>query len=301
MLTDVSLILTKHKNLLYLMKSELISAYLSKFDSCVYKTDNIEFWFGRDLQKLLAYGDWRNFLSVIEKAKIACEKAGVVIIDHFADSVRVVEMPNGGTKQIDDIILSRYACYLIAQNGDPSKEPIAFAMNYFAVQTRKQEILEKRLSEWERLRARNKLSLSEKVLSGVIYDRGVDDLGFAIIRSDGDKALFGGYSTTEMKDKLSVPHKRPLADFLPTITLKAKDFANEITIFNIKKDTSLNTMGWIREEHVKNNEDVRDLLLKRGIVPEELPPEEDLQKLKRRIASEDKKLLKDVKKSKKKN
>lgn len=283
------------------MKTELIRTYLINFNNCAYKTEEIEFWFARDLQKLLGYSDWRNFLYVIEKAKIACEKAMIKTEDHFANSLRVVGMPKGGTKEIDDIILSRYACYLIAQNGDSSKEPIAFAMNYFAVQTRKQEIIAKRIAEWERLRARDKLSFSEKIFSGVIYERGIDSNGFAIIRSRGDKALFGGYSTNEMKEKLGIPSKRPLADFLPTITLKAKDFANEITIFNVRKDVSLTGMERITEEHVKNNEDVRNLLLKRGIQPEVLPPEEDLQKLKRREQSENKKILKGVKKIKIRN
>lgn len=280
------------------MKSELIKSYLDRFESHVYKTDKVEFWFARDLQEILGYADWRNFLKVIDKAKTACMNAGVNINDHFVNTVRAVNMPNGGIKEVDDIFITRYAGYLIAQNGDSSKEPIAFAMNYFAIQTRKQEILEKRIDEWERLRARDKLSLSEKGLSGVIYERGVDNQGFAIIRSKGDKALFGGYTTNEMKRRLAVPTNRPLADFLPTITIKAKDFANEITIFNLKKDPLLNGMIKIADEHVKNNEDVRNLLIQRGITPENLPAGEDLQRLKRKVKLEDKKLLKDAKRVK---
>lgn len=280
------------------MKSELIKSYLDMFESHVYKTDKVEFWFARDLQEILGYADWRNFLKVIDKAKTACANAGVNINDHFVNTIRAVNMPNGGIKEVDDIFITRYAGYLIAQNGDSSKEPIAFAMNYFAIQTRKQEILEKRIDEWERLQARDKLSLSEKGLSGVIYERGVDNQGFAIIRSKGDKALFGGYTTNEMKRRLAVPVNRPLADFLPTITIKAKDFANEITIFNLKKDPLLNGMIKIANEHVKNNEDVRNLLIQRGITPENLPVGEDLQRLKRKVKSEDKKLLKDAKRIK---
>lgn len=277
------------------MNVQIIKTYIETFDKYAQRTDKLEFWFARDLQELLGYTDWRNFQNVIDKAKIACGKIGINVNDHFAPATRTAEMPNGGIKEVDDMFLTRYACYLIAQNGDSSKEPIAFAMNYFAVQTRKQEILEKRITEWERLQARDKLSLSEKELSGVIYERGVDSLGFAIIRSKGDEALFGGYTTNEMKNRLGVPKSRPLADFLPTITIKAKDFANEITIFNVKKDKNLVGHEEITKEHVKNNQDVRDLLLRKDIKPEELPPEEDVKKLKRKIESQNRNLLKDIK------
>ncbi|MCK4445646.1 MAG: DNA damage-inducible protein D, partial [Candidatus Marinimicrobia bacterium] len=219
-------------------------------------------------------------------------------IDHFVDINKTIAMPKGATKEIPDFMLTRFACYLIAQNGDPQKEQIAFAQNYFAVQTRKHEILEKRIAEWERLQAREKLSLSEKELSGVIYERGIDDIGFAIVRSKGDTALFGGYTTKQMKTKLSIPENRPLADFLPTITIKAKDFANEITVFNVRKNESLQTIREISNEHIKNNRGIRKLLRERGIIPEELPPEEDIKKLRRRVSSEGKKLIKDIKKFK---
>ncbi|MFA4817679.1 MAG: DNA damage-inducible protein D [Parcubacteria group bacterium] len=280
------------------MKTEIVKSYMDQFDDYAYKTENMEFWFARDLQRLLDYSKWENFVKVIEKAKIACDKAGGKTDDHFAGSVRSIKMPNGGIKEIDDIILSRYACYLIAQNGNPSKEPVAFAMSYFAIQTRKQEVIEKRIGEWERLQVREKLSLSEKELSGVIYERGVDSLGFALIRSRGDKALFGGHSTSEMKERLGVPKNRSLADFLPTITIKAKDFANEITVFNLKKDNGVRGQQQIANEHENNNSDIRNLLLKRGIRPEELPVEEDAKKLKRRVNSEDKKLLKGIRNKK---
>ena len=245
------------------MKSEIIKSYLGLFNAHSYKTNEIEFWFARDLQKLLGYTDWRNFLQVVKKAKVACKNVDQKTKDHFVDVNKKVEIGSRAIREIEDIMLSRYACYLVAQNGDPTKEAVAFAMNYFAVQTRKQEILEKRVEEWERLQARDKLSLSEKELSGVIYERGVDGKGFAFIRSKGDQALFGGYSTNEMKNKLGVPLKRPLADFLPTITIKAKDFANEITIFNVKKNIHLSGRERIASEHVKNNEDVRNLLIQK--------------------------------------
>jgi DNA-damage-inducible protein D len=284
------------------MKLELIKTYFEDFNKRVYEANGLEFWFARDLQELLDYAKWENFLNVIEKAKEACRNSGVNVDDNFADTVRAADMPNGGIREMDDIFLTRYACYLIAQNGDSSKEKISFAMSYFAVQTRKQEILEKRISDFERIQARDKLSFSEKQFSGVVYEKGVDNAGFAIIRSKGDQALFGGYTTGEMKKKLGVPNSRVLADFLPTITIKAKDFANEITIFNIKKDNKISNLQSISNEHVKNNQDVRNLLLNRGIKPEVLPPEEDVQKVKRKIHSEDKQLLKitKVKKNKQK-
>lgn len=284
------------------MKSELIRELTNSFESASHRIDDVEFWYARELQELLGYTDWRNFSQVIEKAEVASRNAGQETTDHFVEITKTIAMPKGGSKDIDDVMLTRYACYLIAQNGDPKKDPIAFAMSYFAVQTRKQEVLEKRLTEWERLKAREKLTHSERELSGIIYERGVDEQGFARIRSKGDKALFGGYATHEMKKKLGVPQSRALADFLPTITIKAKDFATEITNFNVKRD-DLKGEETITEEHVKSNEGVRGVLIKRGIKPELLPPEEDVQKLKRRVASEDKKMLKDVKKlkGKKKN
>ena len=205
----------------------------------------------------------------------------------------MVDIGSGAQRELEDIALSRYACYLIAQNGDPSKEPIAFAQTYFAVQTRKMEVIEQRLAEVERLTARKKLTESERQLSGIIFERLADNQSFARIRSKGDQALFGGITTQDMKDRLGVAKGRPLADFLPTITIKAKDFANEITTFNIKKD-DLQTERDITEEHVKNNRDVRKALTDRGIVPERLPAAEDIKKVERRVQSEQKKLPRHV-------
>ncbi|MBC8179989.1 DNA damage-inducible protein D [candidate division KSB1 bacterium] len=282
------------------MKKEIVKSLTNEFESYVnFTNQGVEFWFARDLQNLLGYSKWDNFLKVISKAKIACGTAGHLISDHFADVGKMVKIGSGTEREVKDFMLTRFACYLIAQNGDPQKEPVAFAQNYFAVQTRKYEIIEQRINDWERLKAREKLTLSEKDLSGVIYERGIDDLGFAIIRSKGDSALFGGFSTKEMKAKLKVPQSRPLADFLPTITIKAKDFANEITVFNVKKKEALNTIRSISEEHIKNNKGVRKLLKERGIIPEELPPDEDVKKLRRRLTSDEKKMLKDAPKLKK--
>ena len=272
------------------MKKEVIVRLHASFEELVQKDEGGgEYWLARDLQELLGYAKWENFAKVIDKARTACQGSGYDPQDHFLDVRKMVELGSGATRAVDDIALTRYACYLIAQNGDPSKEAIAFAQTYFAVQTRKHELIEQRLAEMERLSARKKLTLSEKELSGVIYERVGDQMSFARIRSKGDTALFGGHTTQDMKTRLGVPDARPLADFLPTITIKAKDFANEITNFNIKRD-GLNTEPTIAGEHVKNNRDVRDLLLKRGIQPESLPAAEDLKKVERRVQSEAKKL-----------
>jgi DNA-damage-inducible protein D len=280
------------------MKKEIIVRLHKSFEDAANEKDGMEFWFARDLQVLLGYTQWRNFLQVIDKSKIACNNAGQNIDDHFADVSKMVNIGSGAERPVEDIMLTRYACYLIAQNGDPRKDEIAFAMNYFAVQTRKQELLEERLKEWERIQAREKLSISEKELSGLIFQKGIDDSGFARIRIKGDQALFGGKTTKDMKVKMKVPDNSSLADFLPTITIKAKDFAIEITNFNIRKD-DLNTEQSITAEHVKNNKDVRGVLLKSGINPETLPAEEDIKKVERKVKSGDKKLPKETKKLKK--
>lgn len=277
------------------MKRELVDELFCKFETARHTVDSFEFWSARELQGNLGYSEWRNFLNVIEKAKLACQNSGGVITDHFISTLRQVDLGKGGQRKVDDISLSRYACYLIAQNGDPVKNEIAFAQTYFAVQTRKQEIIEKRLLDIDRVKARNKLTESEKKLSGIIYERGVDDKGFALIRSQGDKALFGGFSTNDMKKKLSIPDSRPLADFLPTLTIKAKDFAAELTSHNVvEKD--LKGEPKISSEHIENNLAVRKMLGERGVRPEALPPSEDVKKISRHLDSEDKKVLMDGKK-----
>ena len=276
------------------MKNNITEKMYKTFEDYVHYVDGMEVWFARELQGLLEYSEWRSFYSVIEKAKKACKNSGCIIEDHFVDVNKMVKIGSGAKKGIDDIMLNRYACYLITQNGDPRKEVIAFAQTYFAVQTRKQELIEKRLEEIERLEARQKLGETEKFLSSVIYEKGIDEKGFGRIRSKGDKALFG-YSTPEMKDKLGMSQSRALADFLPTITIKAKDFANEITAFNVKQH-NLNNEEKITDEHIRNNKDVRKVLVDRDIYPEKLPPEEDIKKIERRLSSETKKISKNVQK-----
>lgn len=279
------------------MKQELIKELFEKFENARYISNGIECWSAREMQNILSYAKWDNFVKVIDKAKTACQSSGVTVSNHFADIGKMVNLGSGSHRQIDDIALTRYACYLVAQNGDSSKSEVAFAQTYFAVQTRRQELIEQRLLETERVNAREKLSRSEKKLSGIIYERGVDEKGFAIIRSKGDKALFGGFNTSDMKSKLKVPAKRPLADFLPTLTMKAKDFATELTSHNVL-EKELSGEKLIELEHIDNNAAVRSILLQRGVKPEQLPAETDVKKIKRKLDSDQKKVLKDVKKLK---
>lgn len=281
------------------MKKELIKELFEKFEQACYVYDDLECWSARELQLLFNYSEWRNFVKVIDKAKSACENAGERVKDHFVDINKMVGLGSGAAREVDNVALTRYACYLVAQNGDAAKPQIAFAQTYFAVQTRKQEIIEKRLLDVARVTAREKLSKSEKRLSGIAYQRGVDHKGFAVIRSKGDEALFGGYSTIEMKRKLQVPANKPLADFLPTLTIKAKDFAIELTSHNVI-DKDLKGAAAISKEHVENNRAVRDILIERGVKPEALPPSEDLGKVRRRLQKEERNVLKDAKTKRKK-
>jgi len=273
------------------MKKELIQSLTTTFEAHAQQTEGgVEYWLARDLQYLLGYSKWDNFLNVVSKAKTACELSGHEVHDHFADVSKMVDLGSGSQRQIDDLMLTRLACYLIAQNGDPRKEAIAFAQTYFAYQTRRAELIEQRLLEAERVSARHKLTQTEKELSGVIYEQTGGNQDFALIRSKGDRALFGK-STQEMKATWKVPASRPLADFAPTIILKAKDFAAEITIHNAR-EKKLGSEKAISQEHVTNNDAVRKTLLSRGIRPEHLPAAEDVKKVERRLASEQKKSLK---------
>ncbi len=282
--------MNRHRRELGKMERQLIYQLTNNFEDFAHKTDEgVEFWLARDLQKLLDYTQWRNFEQVIQKAKTACENSGFKVLDHFADASKMVGIGSGASKEISDIMLTRYACYLIAQNGDSRKESIAFAQTYFAIQTRKAELIEQKLLEQERVLARHKLAQTEKELSQVIYEQTGGNDDFALIRSKGDQALFN-HTTAQMKIKWNIKNK-PLADFMPTILLKAKDFATEITIFNAKQN-EMTTENQISNEHITNNKTVRETLISRGITPENLPPEEDVKKVERKLHSDKKKSLK---------
>lgn len=276
------------------MEEKIIEKLKLMFDDIVHISSDcsIEYWCARELQPLLGYSRWENFELAIKRAMESCKSSKIEALDHFRDVTKMVQLGSGSTRKVKDYILTRYACYLIAQNGDPRKEEISFAQSYFAVQTRKQEIISDRIKLMERVEVREKLRESEKRLSKSIYEHGVDDAGFGRIRSKGDRALFGGYSTKDMKAKLEINEKRPLADFLPTLTITAKNLAAEMSNYNVNQKALYGEIT-ITDEHVQNNESVRDMLGKRGIQPENLPPDEDIKKLERRVKTEEKKLSKE--------
>ena len=268
------------------MDKNRISVLTQNFNAIIHQENQIEYWLARELQVQLGYKTWENFVKVINRAMDSVETTGNNVPDHFREVTKMVRIGSGAERPVSDYMLTRYACYLIAQNGDPKKEEIAFAQSYFAVQTRKQEMIEERISYIERMEARDRLKDSEKRLSQNIYERGVDEKGFGRIRSKGDQALFGGYTTQDMKNRYGIK-SGPLADRLPTLTIAAKNLATEMTNYNVE-EKDLFGEGNITREHIQNNTSVRTMLGERGIRPEELPAAEDIKKLERRVKKQEK-------------
>lgn len=264
------------------------------FDAYVQNEDGVEFWYARDLMKPLGYTEWRNFEKAIKRAVVSMDTTETPAQNHFVEVDKMIEIGKGGQRRVTDYKLTRLACYLIAMNGDPSKPEIAFAQAYFAVETRRQELIEQKVAEIQRVQSRRALAESEKQLSAMVYEHGMSDRGFGIMRSRGDAALFGGNSTAQMKERLGVKGKKPLADMLSDVAINAKALTNSMTTYNVE-DRDLHGDAPIINEHVGNSQSVRSTLLERGIVPENLPPAEDTKKLERKIKADERKLKKGTK------
>ena len=265
------------------MNKELKTKHINPFEKIKQvKDDNIEFWYARDLAIILEYKDWRNFLNVIKKAKEACKNSNQNVSNHFGDITKMVELGSGSKREIDDIVLSRYACYLIIQNADPSKAIIAKGQTYFAIQTRKQELQEFNIKteEEKRLLLRQEMKTHNKQLADAAKDAGViQPLDYAIFQDSGYKGLYGGLTQKDIHIKKGLKKSQKILDHMGSTELAANLFRATQTEEKLRKE-KINNKYQANKTHFKVGKKVRQTIEELGgTMPEDLPVVESIKKL----------------------